>query len=184
MGCCKLLLPLPDAAAGEKPVIARCLATLAAAGIDDIVLVLGEPYGPAIRDAAAPYRVTVAWNPDPASDMAASLRCGLPHLPADATGVLVFVPDYPLVQPVTVRLLAERHLQDPTAILIPTWQGRKGHPILLPIAILAELSHHPTLREVVRDHAHLTLLVPATDPAVTREMDTPAEYQALLTGQS
>lgn len=180
MGCCKLLLPLPDQAGREQPVIGRCLETLQQAGIHDIVLVLGEPYGPDIRDAAAPYGATVAWNPEPASDMAASLRCGLPLLPPDASGILVFVPDYPLVQPATVRLLLERHRQMPDAILIPTLEGRKGHPILLPVAILAQLPHHPTLRDVIRAHHHQIRYLSTFDQGTINDLDTPQDYGHVL----
>jgi molybdenum cofactor cytidylyltransferase len=175
MGCCKQLLPLPD-----RPVIVRCLETIRAAGIDDIVLVLGEPYGAAIAQVVTPYSPQIVWNPDQESDMAQTLRCGLPPLPADVSGILVFVPDYPLVRTDTCRALVAQHLLDPAAILIPTWQGRKGHPVLVPAAIMHALPNHPTLRQLLASYPDQVSLVVTADEGTILDMDTPGDYQTLL----
>lgn len=170
-----MLLQLPD-----RPVIVRCLETIAAAGIDETVVVLAPPYGTAIHEVIAHFPVTVAWNCEPGSDMAASLRVGLEHVPEDATGVLVFLPDTPLVSPVTCRMLADAHRAEPLRIFIPTHAGRRGHPLLLPRHILAELPHYPTLRDLLQLRQELITLCPAVDQAILLDMDTPVEYEQLL----
>jgi molybdenum cofactor cytidylyltransferase len=170
-----MLLPLPD-----RPIIIRCLETIAAAGIDETVVVLAPPYGTAIHEVIAHFPVTVAWNCEPESDMAASLRVGLEQIPADATGVLVFLPDTPLVSPATCRMLADAHRADPQRIFIPTHAGRRGHPLLLPRHILAELPHYPTLRDLLQLRQELITLCPTADQAILLDMDTPEEYEQLL----
>ena len=172
MGCCKQLLPFP-----ERPVILHCLETIRSAGIDQIVLVLAEPYGAAIAQIVAPFSPQIAWNPDQGSDMAQSLRCGLSLLPADTTGVLVFVPDHPLVSPATCLELVVRHGSTPESILIPTFQGRKGHPVLLPAAIMHELGSHSSLRDLIATHGELVALLPTTDEGTVLDQDTPAAYE-------
>ena len=191
MGCCKLLLPLPDPksqaevsqdgeeGAAPRPVIVRCLETIRSAGIADIVLVLADPYGAAIREVVHHLPVTIAWNPARESDMAASLRMGLPHLHPDTSGVLVFIPDHPLVTTATCRQLFDRHAETPDAILIPTFEGRKGHPVLVPRPILADLETLPTLREVIGAHADRTIFLDTRDEGVCLDMDTPPAYTTL-----
>lgn len=174
MGRCKMLLPLP-----EKPVIIRCIETIRDAGIDDIVVVLAPPHGTAIHEKIAALPVTVAWNCIEGSDMAGSIRVGLEHLPPDATGVLVFLPDTPLVSPETCRMLADRHIADQVSVFIPTHAGRRGHPLLIPRVVIEQLTDYPTLRDLLQLRQELIILCPTDDAGILLDMDTPEEYEAL-----
>jgi molybdenum cofactor cytidylyltransferase len=171
MGCCKLLLPLLD-----KPVIIHCIETIRNAGIDDAVVVLAPPHGTAIHEKIAHLPVAVAWNCIEGSDMAASLKVGIEHLPDGITGVLVFLPDTPLVSMETCRMLAERHKADPHSIFIPTHAGRRGHPLLLPRPIIEGLIHYPTLRDLLQLRQELIILCPTDDAGILHDIDTPGEY--------
>lgn len=173
MGECKQLLPL-----GERTALARNLETLLAAGIATIVVVVG-PNGAAVAAAARRYPVAVALNPSPDSDMAASLRVGLAALPATASHVVVALCDYPLVAASTVATLLAIQRQLPTAIVVPTYCNRKGHPLILPRALLAEIAHFPTLRDLLRAHPAAVHPVEVTDEGVLLDMDTPADYARL-----
>jgi len=174
MGCCKMLLPLPD-----MPVIVRCIETIQRAGVSDITVVLAPPHGTAIHEVIAHLPVTVAWNCIDESDMAGSLKIGLEHLPNGATGVLVFLPDTPLVKPETCRMLCERHFAEPSRIFIPTHAGRRGHPLLLPRNILDQLPNYPTMRDLLLLRQELVTLCPTDDANVLLDMDTPEEYEEL-----
>lgn len=51
----------------------------------------------------------------------------------DVTGAVFVHPvDIPLVLPWTLSCLVERHVQDREKILIPTFRGRRGHPVAIP----------------------------------------------------
>jgi molybdenum cofactor cytidylyltransferase len=174
MGRPKPLLPF-----GKSTAIELLIGSLREAGIGEIVLVLG-PGGEAVAEVLADTPLTLVWNCAPQSDMAASLRLGLEHLGAEATGVLVALADHPLVAAATVATLRARHEQEPATILIPTCQGRNGHPILLPRAILGELAQLPTLREVVRRDSGRVRHLPVDDPGILLDLDTPEDYLAGL----
>ena len=174
MGQCKQLLPL-----GERTALARNLETLLAAGVVAVVVVVG-PNGAAVAAAARRYPVQVALNPAQGSDMAASLRIGLAALPATASHVVVALCDHPLVAATTVATLLAIQQQLPAAIVVPTCAGRKGHPLILPRALLAEIAHFPTLRDLLRGHAAAVHLVEVTDESVILDMDTPEDYARLL----
>jgi len=173
MGTSKPLLPLAD-----KPVIHHCLDTLLATPARPIVVVLG-PGGEAVQEAIVPFPITLAWNRDPEGDMAGSVRAGLALLPPDCTGVLIHLVDHPLVTIATVQALCDAHLTTPQHIIIPTCNGRQGHPTLFPRAILAELTPTATLRDIIKKDQTRVLRVPVPDTGIFLDMDTPADYEAL-----
>lgn len=173
MGSSKPLLPLAD-----KPAIHHCLHALLAASVHPLVVVLG-PGGEPVQEAIAPFSLIIAWNRDPEGDMAGSVRAGLALLPADCTGVLVHLADHPLVTAATMQALCAVHAAAPLAIIIPTCNGRQGHPTLFPLAILAELTPTATLRDIVKKDPTRVQRVPVEDEGIFLDMDTPADYEAL-----
>jgi molybdenum cofactor cytidylyltransferase len=179
MGRCKALLPF-----GDRSAIERVVATLQAAGVDEILVILGPSGGETAR-VLAPTPARVVWNTDPDSDMAASVRLGLEHLSPGAGGVLVFLADHPLVSVATVKALLGAHFLSPETIYIPCLGDKKGHPVLFPRAVLAEIGSLPTLRDVCRRDPARVDLLPVADPAILHDLDTPEAYlQALAWWQA
>lgn len=174
MGQCKQLLLL-----GERTALARNLDALLGAGIETIVVVVG-PHGAAVADAARHYPVQVVVNPSLESDMAASLRIGLAALTPAATRVVVALCDHPLVASTTVAELLDLQQRSPAAIVVPTFAGYKGHPVILPRVIFEEIRHVPTLRDILRAHAAVVQFTEVNDEAVVLDMDTPEDYARLL----
>lgn len=175
MGRCKQLLPLDG-----TPAIVRCLEAIRTAGIGEVVVVLREN-GRGIEPAIAHLPVTIARNGVPGSDMASSVRAGLLLVPPDSRGVLVCLADHPLVTAATFARLVREHARDPESILIPTHDGRKGHPTLFPRQLLAAIETLPTLRDVLATHAERITTLPVADAGVCLDMDTPDDYRRLVT---
>lgn len=175
MGSLKPLLPLAD-----RPVIRWGIDALLAAGVDDIVVVLG-PNGAEIAATIDSLPLTVAWNLEPASDMAGSVRTGLSALRADASAVLVCLADHPLVSAATMTLLMEAHRRRPDKIIIPLHDGRKGHPTLFPRQVLEELNGASTLRDIIRKDPGRIELCRVRDRGVLLDMDTPGDYEEMQT---
>ncbi len=174
MGRSKPLLPL-----GDQPAIRRCLEPLKASGIEEIVVVLGHG-AEAIANALHDQPVTRVHNPDADSDMAGSVRAGLQRVSKTASAVLVCLSDHPLVTAATIRALLDGHGREPGMIVIPSWNGKKGHPTLFPRPILEELFEAPTLRHLVRRDRQRIRLIEVPDPGVVLDMDTPEDYRRLL----
>lgn len=174
MGCCKQLLPLEG-----RPAIVRGVENLLAAEPSEVIVVV-NPEGDDVAAAISHLPVTVAVNETPDSGMAESVQVGLAGVAATASGVLVALADTPLVRSETCRLLKEQHLLHPDAILIPVYQGRKGHPTLFPRSILTTIAWHTTLREVIQAHGDQVRLLEVDDPWVVTDMDTPEDYRRLV----
>ncbi|HZV83093.1 MAG TPA: nucleotidyltransferase family protein [Geobacteraceae bacterium] len=173
MGSCKQLLDL-----GGRTVIARCIETLMAGGIGEIVVVVGVK-GEGVAAEAGRFPVRVVVNPDPEGDMASSVRVGRSSLGANARGVIVALCDCPLVSADTINSLSAAHAGHPGSVIIPVHDGRRGHPTLFPLAALDELNENATLRDLVRRDPHRLQLLEVDDPGILQDMDTPDDYRLL-----
>jgi molybdenum cofactor cytidylyltransferase len=171
MGRCKPLLPL-----GDETVIKRCLKTLYQGGVNEIIVVVSI-HGDEVARAARKHPVLIAVNPDESGDMASSIRAGRDATPPETTGIIVALCDYPLVMPGSVRALIDQHQRYPDSIITPTCNGRRGHPLLLPRLILAELAAGITLRDLLRKDATRIREVPLDDTGILMDMDTPDDYR-------
>jgi CTP:molybdopterin cytidylyltransferase MocA len=174
MGTCKQLLPV-----GDRTAVARCLETIVAAGLEDIIVVVGAG-SEEVVELVRPFPVTVVRNRSPDSDMAQSVRTGLAAVADSATGVCVALADHPLVRPETYRTLLQCHAREPGGIHIPVHGERRGHPTLFPRPVLEEIAILPTLRDVLALHFGRVRTTAVPDPGVVLDMDTPEEYCQIL----
>jgi CTP:molybdopterin cytidylyltransferase MocA len=163
---------------GGRPALARLLEALAAAGIDEGVVVVGES---AAELAAAVDPAPLAWveNPDPAAGRTGSVRVGLARI-ADGRDVLLWPVDRPLGGAATVRALREAAREHPGAgSLVPVFAERRGHPILLRSALRPAIEvadPAASLRDVLRNALGavglVRLDVPVDDPGIHFDLDT------------
>lgn len=176
MGSCKQLLNL-----GGKTALARCVETLLAGGVKEIVVVAGVK-GEQVAAEAGLFPVEVVVNNDPDGDMASSVRVGRAALPATASAVIVALCDYPLVLPATVTSLKAAHAEEPERIVIPCHGNRRGHPLLFPRLILEELKGDLTLRDLVHIDPTRLCCIKVDDPGILVDMDTPEDYRRICKG--
>jgi nicotine blue oxidoreductase len=161
--------------------VARVLDTCHQAGVSQVVLVT-SPAGAEVR--AQGSGATLAINPQPERGMLSSLQAGLLKLPADTAGFLIYPVDYPIVPPEEVRrLLAAFAAGEAGRIFIPSFDHRRGHPVLVDAALAGEfLALAPTssARAVMAAHAGEISHVEAADDRVLMDMDTPEDYRRCL----
>ena len=174
MGRPKQLLPV-----GGRPAVVRCLESILEAGVGDVIVVIRSGAAD-VLDAIRGFPVRLAVNDRPGSDMAASVRAGLGATAVRATGILVCLSDHPLVMPSTLAAMKREHLDRPDAVVIPTHQGRKGHPTLFPRAALEGIATLPTLRDIVRRHRDRVVHLDVDDEGILLDMDTPEDYRRII----
>jgi molybdenum cofactor cytidylyltransferase len=67
-------------------------------------------------------------------------------------------------------------------IVIPTWQGRGGHPVLVDLSFRRDLLNLPAsggLRAFFESHKEAVTRLPVNSPFIARDMDTWDDYKAL-----
>ena len=173
MGAFKPLLPF-----GNKTVIECCIDSLREGGVETIVVVLGHRADDVRKKLSG---VRFALNPDPDSEMGASIAAGVRELPDDAQATFIALADHPAVPATVVSTIIEEWTRG-ACIVIPTWQGRGGHPVLVDLSFrpeLLNLSGSGGLRALFESHREAVKRVPVDSPFIARDMDTWDDYRAL-----
>ncbi len=149
-----------------------------AGGCDPVFVVEGAHALPAASLAPAQVLAHPGW----AAGQLSSLQRGLICVPTSAIGVLVLTVDRPHVQVATVRALVAAFQTDPDGLWQPVFQGRRGHPVIYPAALLPAVLALPaaaSVRPVWAEHAARRRLLTVDDPAVVDNLDTPADLHRL-----
>ncbi len=172
----KLLMPLRGA-----PMVARTVDAIAASGVRDVVVVLGHE-ADAVRKALAGRDLTFIGNPRFAEGMSTSLKAGLGGIHADADGVLICLGDMPAVTTDAIdKLIAAFNPTEGRAIIVPTFGGKRGNPVLFAAAFVDEMraaDGDVGARALLSQHADGVYEV-ETDAGVLADADTPAAFAAL-----
>jgi CTP:molybdopterin cytidylyltransferase MocA len=180
MGVPKALLDFRGA-----PFVVRILEAFEALDLKTRVVVVGPDAAP-IRQTLASHPCLVVENPDVQTGPIGSLRRALGALvPIDPPAVLVWPVDLPHIHVSTAERLVEAYRRAHAAITVPSFGGRRGHPVIWDHVLFEELRTGPhATREGARAvlHAHLDQIhqVPVDDPAVTDFINTPADYERLI----
>jgi len=155
----------------------------AASGINRCVVVLG-PDMDKILSQIDLSGVSVVQNPSPQTGPIGSIRIALEVLlnhPVEAA--LVWHVDCPHVSVSTVTMMIDRYRQGDIDIVVPEFDGRRGHPVIFGREVFDELLQGPDgegARAVVRADPSRVAVVPVADPAVAEDIDTPEAYEELL----
>jgi CTP:molybdopterin cytidylyltransferase MocA len=166
-------MPKALARSGGRLLVERAAETLAAAGCENTVVVLGAA---ADRVRAAAPALFYIDNPDWPTGMASSLRAGLAELAGTpAVAAVILLVDMPGVTPAAVRRIAA--YAAPDALAIGGYGDRRGHPVLLGRdhwdgAAAAAIGDRGA-RDYLRAHEHLVRVVPVGDVADDTDMDYP-----------
>ena len=93
--------------------------------------------------------------------------------------VLIQPGDHPDVSAATLNQLTQAARRQPHHVVIPQYQGRGGHPVFVPSALLEPLLHwkgSDGLRGYWKTRPETCHRVDVDDPGVVRDLDTPEDY--------
>lgn len=175
MGEFKPLLPF-----GDKTVISTVVDNLREAGVDQIVVVVGYE-ADKVKEHLRDRKVVFSVNDDPDSEMSASIACGVKALPDDADAVLIALADHPAIDAEAIRLIIEEW-QSGSHLVIPEFNKRGGHPVLIDLRFREELLHLDTslgLRSFFQTHQAIVKRLAVNCGFIARDMDTWDDYRTL-----
>ena len=143
-------------------------------GVTRVVLGAGAEE---IRTIAKLDPAVVVLNPEWEQGQLSSICAGLRSLEGfDTDGIVLCPVDHPLVSAPLVSELIERFYEHKKAIVLPTYKGRRGHPVIFSAALYGELLAAPTdkgARAVVWAHAGDVLEVPTDEEGVVLNINDP-----------
>jgi molybdenum cofactor cytidylyltransferase len=172
MGRPKALLPIRG-----RTFIENILDAISHTSIEDTIVVVGHHRDEIQRNVSLP---SVVFNPDYEQGMITSFQAGIRKLSWDASGAFLFLVDHPIVEPATIEAMIMNLA--PNRIVLPTFEGRRGHPVLFAFEILEEILALPASQGaniVVRKDPARIVEVPVNAPGILVDIDTPEQFERL-----
>ena len=171
MGETKQLLPFAG-----KTMIECVVAAFDLSSVDEIVVVLGYRAGE-IAAKISHSRVRVVKNADYKDGMFTSVQAGLRELPVKTKVAMIALADQPKLRAATVQMLLDKFTGQ---ILVPSFSGRQGHPLLLSSRYVPEIlamSASLTLKHFLANHPNDLSRLVVEDEGVLVDIDDRSDYE-------
>lgn len=175
-GINKLMLPVDG-----QPLLRRTVLTLQASRLTELVVVLGHEMEKA-KTALAGLDVRTVYNADYRAGQMSSVHCGLSALVQPCDGVMICLTDQPLLTTQDIDALIELYVRSSGAIVVPTYQERRGNPIVLAAAhrerILAD-GRNLGCKKLIENHPELVTTAVMDNDHFIFDLDTPEDIERL-----
>ena len=179
MGSPKALLPYQG-----RPFLEHLLEVTVHPQIGERRVVLGahaESIAKSIDLSADEIVINDEWERGQLSSIHAAIR----SLPAGTDGLLLCLIDHPLISGDLVNELIEQFYVTHANIVLPVYEGRRGHPVIFPASLYDELLQAPMekgARAVVWAHAEEVLEVPTNEEGCVLNLNDPETLQRATGG--
>jgi len=164
------------------PLLRRSAKTLIASRLQEIVVVLGHAVDVS-RRLLQDLPLTLVENPHYREGQMSSVYRGLDTLATAADGVMVCLADQPLLTPMDIdRLIDAFDRQCDSAILVPTWHGQRGNPVILAWnqrATILQGQRNLGCKRLIERNPELVVTFAMPNDHVVFDLDTPGDYSAV-----
>lgn len=175
MGEDKSLLPW-----GNKTILEHLLEALKQSRVGLVRVVLGANAG-LVQEKIRLGTAEAVINPEWEKGQLSSLQAGLNSLPSGMVeAAVVCLVDHPCISSRVVEALISAFYSSRNPVIVPTYQGRRGHPVLFAASLFDELHQAPLevgARHVVRRHNTEVLEVPTEEEGVVLNINDRAAYE-------
>lgn len=176
MGQSKVLLPWTE----NRTILEHIIHQLMLARVEPITIVAGNQAAE-VRAAAERAGVTTIFNEAYESgEMLSSVKAGLRAMPEHVAAALIVLGDQPRIQPRIVEQVLMAYAEGRGEIVAPSYQMRRGHPILIDRRYWAEILALPdggAPRDVINRYPERVAYVTVDSDSVLRDVDTPEDYR-------
>jgi len=168
-----------------KTFLENIIAALREGCVQRVVVVLGH-HAELIQQSVDLSAVEVAVNPEYRHGQTSSLQAGLRLLAAGKLdGVMICLVDHPAITAETVRHLIQHFNSSGEPIVIPQFEGKHGHPVLVGRNVVEQiliLGPDQGADTVIHQYREQTEFVDVTDRGVLIDVDDPESYLRLAAG--
>jgi CTP:molybdopterin cytidylyltransferase MocA len=162
--------------------IGRLQKVLVNSRLDEVYIILGA-HAQEIKPFLLNHKkVKSVYNKDYNLGQTSSFQAGLRSLSPQTKGFLLLPVDFPLVSQQTIDLLICRFKENEPLLVLPTFNGKKGHPPLFSVRLKEEflgLGTDSGLNTVVHAHQDETAFLPVEDPGIIQTFNTQEEFERL-----
>jgi len=174
MGFDKLSLPW-----GKKTVLERCFQTLLRSKVREVVIVRGLR-NRAVRNPFYGKKIKIVTNPHPGGGMSTSIRKGLRAICPGSDGILIALGDQPFLKTRTINALIRVFDREKERIIVPSFQGKTGHPVIFHRAYKKELMNlkgDVGGRSIIERHREEVRVIRVKSIGVVKDLDTWQDYE-------
>jgi molybdenum cofactor cytidylyltransferase len=174
MGSAKALLPYQG-----QTFIARICNTFLSAGVDELIVVLGARVDELRQALPMHAKLRTVINTHYTLGQLSSLTVGIGALSSESEAVLVNLVDHPLIAAETMKTLITSFRAAPLPILVASYRGKRGHPVLFSRQVYGEILAAPLdqgAKVVIRKDPARVREIPLDDPGILADIDTPEDY--------
>jgi molybdenum cofactor cytidylyltransferase len=172
--------PKPLLRFGDRTFLEQMIAVLQDAHLDRITVVLGAE-ADAIKRAVDLSGVNAVVNSNYRDGQLSSLLVGLENVSAEAEAILLCLVDNPFITSEMVDRVVRTFSETNAPVVIPTFQGKRGHPSLFARSMFEQLRHAPPeegARHVVYANEDKIVEVEIPERAVVVGINTPDDYRS------
>ena len=177
MGRLKPGLPL-----GNSTILEQSVYNLVHSRIDELIVVLGYR-AQELMEKVAGRPVKTVINPDYEQGMSTSIIAGL-HLVDDKAQAVVFaLADQPFIDSKIIDRLIDAFSHTSKGIVVPTYRGRRGHPVIFAVRYREELLRlrgDVGGKQIIKENADDVLEIPVDSESINVDIDTMSDYCAYL----
>ncbi|MCX6658893.1 MAG: nucleotidyltransferase family protein [Candidatus Bathyarchaeota archaeon] len=165
---------------GKSTIVEETVRELLGSSVDELVVVLGhdaDKLKASIDSDNKRIRFTV--NKDYRSGIGSSIRCGVLSASSDSVAFLIALADQPLIKSGIIDLLIRSYRSSGVGIVVPTYKGVNGHPVIMAKKYYNELialRGDVGARQLLKDHQEDALLVEVDAPEILLDIDREDDY--------
>jgi len=173
---------------GRETVFEHCFNTLLRSRVKEVVVVLNKQNEGMKgqfekRSASTTKKVKVTFNPYYKRGMSTSIHEGLHVMDPRSDGILISLGDQPFLKTRTIDVLLRAFHQGKGKILVPSFRGMKGHPVIFHRKYekeLLKLRGDTGGKPILLKHSKQIKTIPVRSVGVIKDIDTREEYQKAL----
>lgn len=172
--------PYPCYGNADVTFLEQIVSVLREAEVDRITVVLGAQ-AETIQGSTDLSGAEIVVNVNYQEGQLSSLHAGLRSVPPETRAILLCLVDNPFITAGTVDGVAGAFRVTGKPIVIPVFEGRRGHPTLFARPVFEELRHAPAdkgARYVVQSNPGRVFEVATREPGILVRIDTPQDYRS------
>lgn len=173
MGQIKALLPWKG-----KTLVQYQIEQMKQAEIDEIIVVLGFQ-AERLQNNISSFEVKAVLNENYVQGKSSSILKGISSLQGDPHGIFISAVDQPVPSDVLKKMM-KRLEETEAAAVIPTYENKRGHPILFNGSLKDDLllikEETMGLRSVIQKFQQQIIYLDVNDPSVLFNFNRPEEY--------